>query len=347
MGCIPSVLKWLNFLLIIMTGISFAAPYFPPATFWPFIFLGLGFPVLILLNIAFVLFWLYLKKWYFMLSLICLIMSWSAAGKFIGNPFKSIPQQEGTEIKILSYNAQGGNMYYKKLYDDFNEVVLNIDADVICFQEINPKSKKLTPIFSKYPYIVSRGAQCVISKYPIEKHKDLELEKIKTSNGAMWADVKVNNQIIRIYNIHLHSNKISSEVDELSENTELNELNDKEKWTATKGILAQVKNAAAVRAQQSITIKESINDAPHPIVLCGDFNDPPQSYTYRILSKNLNDSFEEAGKGLGFTYNGNIPFLKIDFILTSPSLAISANKIVPSKVSDHKPIVTTLVLPTK
>lgn len=347
MGCIPSVIKWLNFLLIILTGISFAAPYFPPAIFWPFIFLGMGFPILILLNILCVLFWLYLRKWYFILSLLCLIMSWSGASKFIGNPFKSTSAPQGTPLKVMTYNAQGGNIFNNKLYDEFNYLISDIDPDVICFQELNLKLVKLKPSFDKYPYVKSRRGQSILSKYPIENSEDLELENIRTTNGAIWADIKVKGKTIRVYNLHLHSNSISSEVDELSETTEIDELNDEQKWNATKGILSQVRHAATVRAEQSIVVKRSVNAAPYPVILCGDFNDPPQSYTYRVLSQNLVDNFEQAGKGFGFTYNGNIPFLKIDYILTSPSLDISASKIVSSKISDHKPIVSTLVLSTK
>lgn len=347
MGCVPSILKWLNFLLITLTGISFAAPYFPPDIFWPFIFLGMGFPILILSNIAFVLFWLYLRKWYFILSLLCLIMSWSGAGKFIGNPFKSIEHIKGSSLKVMTYNAQGGHIYRNKLYDEFNDFLSDMNPDVVCFQELDINFNKLKPTFNKYPYIKSRHGQSILSKYPIENSKDLELEHSRTVNGAIWADIKIDGKIVRIYNIHLHSNRISSEVDVLSENTELNELNDKETWDATKGILSQVKNAAAVRAKQAATIKQSLDSSPHPVVLCGDFNDPPQSYTYRILSKNLIDNFEKAGKGFGFTYNGNIPFLKIDYILTSPSLHISSSKINSSRISDHDPVVSKLVLSTK
>jgi endonuclease/exonuclease/phosphatase family metal-dependent hydrolase len=346
-GCIISIIKWLNFLLIILTGISFAAPYFPPTPFWPFIFLGMGFPILIILNMVCVVFWLYMRKWYFILSLMCLIMSWSGAGKFIGNPFKAIPEMGGKHIKVMTFNAQGGNIYQNKLYDEFAEVVLRSDPDIICFQEINIKVKKFQPVRDKYPYVQKKQSQSILSKYPIQDSGDLELEKIRTSNGAIWADINVDGQIVRVYNLHLHSNRISLEVDELSENTELNELNDKAKWNATKGILSQVRDAAAVRANQSIKIKESLNNSPSPVILCGDFNDPPQSYSYRILAENLKDSFEEAGRGFGFTYNGNIPFLKIDYILSSPEIGVSSTKIIKSNVSDHKPVVSTLVLPTK
>jgi len=346
-GCLVQLLKWANFLLIILTGISFAAPYFSPTPFWPFIFLGMGFPILIMLNIICVLFWLYMRKWYFVFSLMCLMMSWSGVSKFIGNPFKSVEKIEGKVIKVMTFNTQAGNIHKNKSYDEFTQLVLGASPDIICFQEIHITQKAFKKILDNYPYHSLRRGQSIVSKFPIKEFKDLKLENIKTENGAIWADFEINGEEIRVYNLHLHSNKITLEVNELSENIGLDELNDKENWKVTKGILSQVKNSAKIRAEQSLTVKESINNSPFPVIVCGDFNDPPQSYTYRKLSENLKDTFVEAGKGLGFTFNGNIPFLKIDYMFISPEINVSSTKIISSELSDHKPIVSTLVLPVK
>ena len=145
-GCIISLLKWMNFLLIIITGISFAAPYFSPSTFWPFIFLGMGFPILIMLNIFCILFWLYIKKWYFIFSLMCVVMSWSGGGKFIGNPFKSSEIKDGKSISIMTYNARGGGLNINKTFQPFTDLVLKKDCDIICFQELNIGNKKYKKI---------------------------------------------------------------------------------------------------------------------------------------------------------------------------------------------------------
>ncbi len=346
-GCFTKILRWLNFMLIILTGISFAAPYFNPSSFWPFIFMGLGFPVLVLLNMLFVLFWMYQRKWYFIFSMICLIMSWSGVSKFTGNPFRGSVTAKGKVVKVMTFNAQGGNIYNNKLYPQFIDMMKAQDPDVICLQELGLNVKELESFSKEYPHQVGRGSQHIVSKFPIRDSKDLKLEKIKTSNGALWADIEMEGYVFRLYNIHLHSNRISSEVDDLSENTELNELNDKETLDATRGILSQVKSAAAVRAGQAKKVRASIEASSRPVILCGDFNDPPQSYTYRILCSRLKDTFVEGGLGLGFTYNGNIPFLKIDYILSSPEITVLSSKTVSTSISDHKPMVSTLVLPIK
>ena len=81
-----------------------------------------------------------------------------------------------------------------------------------------------------------------------------------------------------------------------------------------------------------------MNTSPYPIILCGDFNDTPTSFTYKQLSKDLNDSFTNSGRGLGSTYNGKIPALKIDYILYSPNLNQVDFETNEVKLSDHYPI---------
>jgi endonuclease/exonuclease/phosphatase family metal-dependent hydrolase len=77
--------------------------------------------------------------------------------------------------------------------------------------------------------------------------------------------------------------------------------------------------------------------------VCGDFNDTPNSYTYHQIAKNLNDAFQEAGSGIGTTYIGAIPFLRIDYILYSPEFFTPLFfRIIPKKLSDHFPISSAL-----
>jgi endonuclease/exonuclease/phosphatase family metal-dependent hydrolase len=74
--------------------------------------------------------------------------------------------------------------------------------------------------------------------------------------------------------------------------------------------------------------------------VCGDFNDTPNSYVYRILSDRLQDSFKEKGLGIGTTFAGSIPLLRIDYILADMQFKINECKVIHNKWSDHYPVVT-------
>jgi endonuclease/exonuclease/phosphatase family metal-dependent hydrolase len=85
-------------------------------------------------------------------------------------------------------------------------------------------------------------------------------------------------------------------------------------------------------------VADHIESSPYPVIICGDFNDPPSSYTYNRISSRLKDAFVEAGSGLGNTYNGIIPLLRIDYILHSPQLNSGQFRVIEENFSDHFPI---------
>jgi endonuclease/exonuclease/phosphatase family metal-dependent hydrolase len=92
------------------------------------------------------------------------------------------------------------------------------------------------------------------------------------------------------------------------------------------------------RAEQAATLKASISISPYPVIVCGDFNDPPGSFTYHTVSGGLKDSFVESGKGTANTYNGKLPSFRIDYILYSPVFKSYNFKVTNIDHSDHFPV---------
>jgi endonuclease/exonuclease/phosphatase family metal-dependent hydrolase len=99
-----------------------------------------------------------------------------------------------------------------------------------------------------------------------------------------------------------------------------------------------LKQGFARRAEQAIVVKEHINSSPYPVIVCGDFNDTPISYSYRKIRKGLKDAFVESGSGAGFTYKGKYPPNRIDYILFDDRLSSSGYISDRVKYSDHYPI---------
>jgi endonuclease/exonuclease/phosphatase family metal-dependent hydrolase len=85
-------------------------------------------------------------------------------------------------------------------------------------------------------------------------------------------------------------------------------------------------------------VKEKVNLSPYPVIVAGDFNDTPVSYSYRKIRKGLNDSFVSSGYGAGFTYRGKYPPNRIDYILYDNSLDCKVFNIFRIRYSDHYPI---------
>ena len=105
-------------------------------------------------------------------------------------------------------------------------------------------------------------------------------------------------------------------------------------------IIQRLKDGFIERAKQSRILAEHISQSPYPTMVCGDFNDTPVSYCYQTVSKNLTDAFVSCRRGIGQTYVGKIPLLRIDYIFHSKDIESLSFKIHPENYSDHHPIST-------
>ena len=91
---------------------------------------------------------------------------------------------------------------------------------------------------------------------------------------------------------------------------------------------------------QADRIKEEINKSPYPVIVCGDFNDVPNSYAYETIGNGLQNAFEKKGFGLGRTFSGIASTLRIDNIFVDQQYRVNQFVCISKKLSDHFPIIT-------
>ncbi|RLD38303.1 MAG: endonuclease, partial [Bacteroidetes bacterium] len=155
-------------------------------------------------------------------------------------------------------------------------------------------------------------------------------------------DIAYKKDTIRLFNIHLESNHFNPNEYEIFSSTEIG-LNEE-----TGGRLAilfdKLARYSKIRNIQVNHISKLIKKSPYPILICGDFNDTPASYSYHKLTKNMKDAFVEKGKGYGNTYNGELPPMRIDYILSDTLFQVHQFEIGKIDKSDHYPIIGTLNL---
>lgn len=208
-----------------------------------------------------------------------------------------------------------------------NNALMEIQPDVLCIQEfLNLKNEEANTIDSikkinGFKYVsfhkLSDGRKkgeygmAIFSKYPIQQSELVQFDGL-TGNMCMYADISYQNEVFRVYNVHLQSFKFKKQDYKFIKN--MPEDND-EKLKQSKGLLSRMRNAYHKRSEQVEVIKEHIAATESPYFIVGDFNDPPISYSYTELSKGLKDAFVENGSGMGKTYIGLMPNFRIDYIL--------------------------------
>jgi len=237
----------------------------------------------------------------------------------------------GTEgLRIASFNS-GNVLAEADNPAGLRTAMEDINADILCFQELERYGSFDV---SRYPYrafspeIIGKSTQAIFSEYPIVRSGSIDFPD--TSNNAIFADVAVKGDTIRIYNVHLESYRIRSE------RILYREYGGR--------FLRRFRVVAGQHVSQARLVKAHQQEAPYPTIICGDFNATPFSHTYRILSAGLEDSFGQAGSGIGATYSlRGLPY-RIDYILADPRMEVLHHKIFDIHLSDHRPVMATLRL---
>lgn len=264
-----------------------------------------------------------------------------------------------TDITVLNFNTRVFNTY-EHLRDKEHKLPKNeikwaaeYEADIKCFQEFyNDKTSKIYNTTRKigkdkkyYSYVHSTlknriGAEfgmAIFSKHKIINKGVIDLMK-RSNNDVIYADIKIKKDTIRVYNAHLQSLSI--------ENQEIESVySDNPDRKNIVRIFNRLKNGFTERSKQVDLLYEHIEKCPYPVIVCGDLNDTPYSYTYYKLNSLLDNSFINAGFGFGFTHNGKIPFLRIDNQFYSEQFEAKNFKVGKNiTFSDHYPIVCSYTL---
>jgi endonuclease/exonuclease/phosphatase family metal-dependent hydrolase len=341
-----------NILFALALILSYLSVHINPDTFaFPALF-GLAYPYLLFINIIFTIIWAVALKFEALISVVVI-----AAGVTHFSNYIKIKKPSGDKtgtFQIQSYNLRLFN-YFEGRKSSISEkkileMLKNRRSDIICLQELyivgDPDQKEQAIIsaldgkyYSHFKVIWTGKSRyygiATLSKFPIVAKGDIVHEK--SSSLSIYTDIIAGNDTIRIFNNHLQSFRLHR-----MERKFLNELtesyDDKETLNEIKTISSSLRKGFIKRASQAEAVKVQVGKSPYPVIVAGDFNDTPVSYSYRKIRKGLNDAFVSSGYGAGFTYKGNYPPNRIDYILYDDALECRQFDILKIKYSDHYPI---------
>ena len=216
------------------------------------------------------------------------------------------------------------------------------EPDIICFQEFYPETGGGTKalVDSLLEGYNSTCGDTVASVAIYTRYRILRSGRTYASMPVLrsiWADILAGGDTLRIYNSHLHSTAITSADDDFLSRD--NFLADTAREEKLRSIVRRYRDNCITRAAQADTIASVMARSPYPRIVCGDFNDTPMSYVYRTMAEGLDDAFREAGKGFSHTYRGFSNTLRIDYVLTDPSLEVVGYRVPDVDYSDHHPVV--------
>ncbi len=348
-----------NLFIALLLVLSSLSVHISPADAWPFAFFGLMYPFILIANMVFVFFWLFVKRKYSLISVFMIILTWNQLKKFIQfNSGKEPVPSEKPVVKLLSYNVRLFN-YYQWLHEPSvpNNILSFIQkkrANIICLQEFLTvedsqfsadsvrNALSATPSAHIYYTDVATGKRnfgiATFSSYPIVNRGVIDFKG--SPNASIFSDIKIQDDTVRVYNCHLQSTRLRKDdyhlIDSILHNYNTRQLNN------VKQLTVRLRDAFINRARQVERLSEHIKHSPYKVIVCGDFNDTPVSYTYSKLKDDLLDAYLESGSGIGNTYFGNFPSFRIDYILHDKHIRTFGFGTGKVKWSDHYPIICNL-----
>ena len=346
-----STMTGANAVTILLLWASCLSTHLDPATYPKLSLCGLLFPVFLLLNLAFVFVWLIVSCRHALLPIIGILFCWNYVRDYCPvNLQKKAPE---SACKIMSYNVasffddEDNGLYGNKTI----EYISKSNADIIFLQECTSGGKKYSDLSKRMKdsgYDVrASGPLRIYSKYPFVG-KTIYSDTEKSGNGTFACMVDIKGDTVVLINNHLKSNAITEE--EKDNYSEALGFHDKDKVKASgKVLLSRLSLATAKRAEQTDSLCNLIRKYEgYEMIVCGDMNDTPISYTYQQIANLLNNAYEESGTGLGISFNRKGFPVRIDHIFTSKGLK-SARTFVNAKISssDHRPIITNIYKATE
>ncbi|MCO5287278.1 MAG: endonuclease/exonuclease/phosphatase family protein [Chitinophagaceae bacterium] len=347
---------------------SLTVPYIDNHKYWMVSVLALGFPFLLAGMVAATLFWVMLWSRRAWICLAVLLLGYQQIGAAIAfnMPKKFVVEKPQGTLRVMQWNVHNWNQIKfpgERELDDYAQpemmnLIRRYDADILCLEEffegVNPKKyisnvEVLKAMGYRYYYFLNDGIHdrqyyagiAVFSKFPVADGKSVEVATGININPVASAMVDVNGRQVRVFAVHLES--VRFEQDDYQNLDKMKESRGRE-VNGGKVVLSKLRTGFVNRRSQAEAINREVESTTTPVIVCGDFNDVPNSRTYFTVRQNLNDAFISKGTFIGRTFRFISPTLRIDYILPSKDFKVEQCRVIRANYSDHYPVIADLRL---
>jgi len=313
--------------------------------------LTLAYPFAIVLNLLAFVAWLFVKPSRSLLPIAAFVMAYGPVRSYC--PMNPMRQTEGGEFKVVSLNVESWTKWKPDSSGCFiAHYLAEQQADVVCLQEASTDNAKMETIDSimlaAYPYkdtayVRQKGnMQMLYSKHPIARHENIPYESKNNHSTAFY--ILCGGDTVLIVNNHFESNCLIPADRAAFDSIVSGEVGTGEARQQARGLLGKVAAAASIRAPQAVAVAEYVDShAAMPIILCGDFNDGPNSFAHYQMAKRLTDCYAEAGLGPGTSYHESHFYFRIDHIFCSKHFTPARAEVDKNgSLSDHYPVIAWL-----
>ena len=360
----------LNIIAAILFLLGSYGYLFNPTWFWPIGFLTLTAFYFFLILVAFIFFWFFIRPYRVLISVIAILLAYPSINNIFPFRFSSsfAKTKQANALRVITWNVAQFNVMEDKNHPEVKkqmiELINEYQPDIACFQEMVAEDSTVKDHghvdeflekmnFPDYFYSYNSKEDfwgyahfgiIIFSKYPIINKKTISFYPNDYNSIFQFADIVKGEDTIRVFNIHLQSLRFSREnlkyIDKPT--TEKAEV-----LKESKSIIGKFRTGFLKRQKQADRIRAEIDMSPYPVIVTGDFNDVPNSYAYHTIGRGMKNAFVEKGAGLGRTFSGISPVLRIDNIFVGNKMDVQQFQRFKKKLSDHFPLIADVQLSKK
>lgn len=348
-------LFFLNVLTLTPALLAMAAPYVPASQWWAPSVAALAYPWTLAPLLLWGAFWLRTHRKYGFIHLGLLALNYGLLGHHI--QFNGPAEVRQTDVRLLTLNAQN----FGALAPNRKMLLARLEderPDIFCVQEYaeqlrgsqTPTSRLIAEEFGlkEYRFLPyqpgGRFGLAVFSRFPVVRSG-----LVGGAGRAMYADLALYDDTLRVYNLHLESYKLRSQTRYglgLSQPPEgvrvkSKRLSPRESWAVARGLLK------VWRRQETgvAAFRRHLGRCKHRAVVCGDLNHPPGTHIYRQVRAGGDSAFGERGSGMPKTYGAGLFSFRIDHVFLHGMKARDYRLVDTRPHSDHKAVAVRLAFP--
>lgn len=248
------------------------------------------------------------------------------------------------EIRVVTFNVETFQ-YKPEQVDEVTLALQPLRPDIVAMQEFRHFNNgragdALAHIsaelglphyrFDHRPENIHGGT--IFSRWPIVSVDTLYMEPAEINTGIL-VTIQTPAGPIGLANVHLTSYSLKRKVGEAKE------------LPRTEKVPSLYRHGIEIVYDQQRKVDQILTQTaayPHPLVIVGDFNSAPHSRIIHQFQARYQDSFLEAGEGIGWTYPmlGPLGF-RIDYQFASDEWHIVDHQVVREGISDHYPVLAT------
>ncbi|MFE6223008.1 endonuclease/exonuclease/phosphatase family protein [Streptomyces sp. NPDC057854] len=253
-----------------------------------------------------------------------------ASGNFTNDVYYKIAEK--APVRVMSFNIHHGAWPDDPTVtlSTVRDVIANSGADVIGLQEVDKVRNRSGDVdqaawlaselgfhyvFGENVVFAGDGSYgtAILSRYPITSSSNTALSSGgNEQRGLLRANITVHGVAVTFANTHLDASV-----------------------------------SGTIRETQTTEINTILGATPTLTVLMGDLNADPDDTEIQTLTNVYLDTWEEAGEGNGYTFNGTTPTKRIDYVLVSNDIVTRTAEVVDDTASDdHLPVLVNLSLPS-